>query len=93
MDGMKNPKYKMICFVLGMWGVCSTYSLVLLPGPLSLGMVVPIGVPFMSQIDLFENYSYSIGASEKEKTLEKKLHKKCTHGRIMNAVSHSIGIK
>ena len=39
----------------------STPSLALLSGPLWPGVAVPVRVPSMDQINLFENYSYSIG--------------------------------
>ena len=44
-----------------MW---SSTLLPLLPGPLCHGVVVPFRVPFMSQIDLFKNDSYSTGIPE-----------------------------
>ena len=39
--------------ILGAW---STSSLLLPPGPLEPGLVVPISVPSMGQIDLFKKY-------------------------------------
>ena len=44
-----------------MW---STPSLSLLLGPYRV--LVPVGVPSMGQIDLFKNYSYSIGSFPKK---------------------------
>ena len=35
------------------------------PGTLWLKVVVPVRVPFMGKIDLFQNYTYSIGSCEK----------------------------
>ena len=43
------------------WEEWSCPSLPLLLGPLRPGVVVPVRVPSMDQIDLFKNYSYSIG--------------------------------
>ena len=40
--------------VLDIWGVLSTPSLLLLPDLLYLGVVLPVKVPFMGQIDLFK---------------------------------------
>ena len=39
----------------------STSSLLLLPGPLKLEVVVPVGVSSVGQIDMFKNYLYLIG--------------------------------
>ena len=50
-------------------------SLPLFLGPLWSGMVVPVKVPSIDQIDLFKNYLYSIELCEKEKTLKKQLQK------------------
>ena len=38
--------------VLELWEMWSAFSLPLLPGPLWLGVVVPVKVPYMSQIDM-----------------------------------------
>ena len=38
-------------------------------------MVIPVGVLSMGQIDLFKDYSYSVGYVQK-KSLKKQLHKK-----------------
>ena len=48
----------------------------LLPDPLCRGVVLPVMVPCMGQIDLFENCSYSIGV---KKTFKKQLYKKYKH--------------
>ena len=46
----------------------------ILPGPLWLGVVVPVRVPSEGQTDLFENYSYTIRPCAK-KALKKQVHK------------------
>ena len=46
---------------LQFWGMWSTPSMPLLLGILSPGLVIPVMIQSMDQIDLFENYSYSIG--------------------------------
>ena len=53
------------------WNTCSW---LLLPAPLCPEVVVLVRVPSMDQIDLFKNYLYLIGASEK-KNLKKQIHK------------------
>ena len=40
----------------------------------------------MGQIDLFKNYSYSIGPCTKD-PLKKQLHKKCKYENTINAIS------
>ena len=47
--------------VLEIWRVWFTLSLPLLSGLLLPRLLVLVSVPFMGQIDLFENYLYSIG--------------------------------
>ena len=47
--------------VLDIWGMWRTASLPLFRGPIWLSVVVPVQVPSIRQIDLFKNYSYSIG--------------------------------
>ena len=42
------------------WGVKSTLLKPLFPGSLKLEIVVPIRVTSMRQVDLLENYLYSI---------------------------------
>ena len=37
-----------------LWGICSTPSLLLPPGPLWLGVVAPDKILSMDQIDLFD---------------------------------------
>ena len=65
-----------------MW---STSWLPLFPGPFKLRMVVPVKVQFMSQIDLFKNYLYSIGPCAKHKNpLKKQLHKNVNVNMIPN---------
>ena len=63
--------------VLDFWGVWSTPSLLLLSGSLCSAVVIPVRVPSRSQIDLFKNYSNSIGMCEKNKQKNLQLHKKC----------------
>ena len=46
---------------LWFWRPASTPSLPLLPDPLWSGVLVPVRVPSMSQIDILEYYSYLIG--------------------------------
>ena len=46
---------------LQFWAVWSTSSLLLLSGPLWLGVIIPVRIPSMGQIELFKNYLYSIG--------------------------------
>ena len=50
--------FKYSCLILEIWGVRYILSLPLLPGPLWPGVVIPITVPNMSQIDLFKSYLY-----------------------------------
>ena len=38
-------------------------------------LVVPVGVPFMGQIDLFKNNDYSAGAYATKKTVKKLIYK------------------
>ena len=47
----------------------------LLPGPLRLGVFVPVWALSRGQIDPFKNYSYSIGLAAKINILKKKVHK------------------
>ena len=47
------------CPILKIWGMSSTYSLPLLPGPLSHRVVVVDRVPSLGQINLLKNYLYS----------------------------------
>ena len=51
-----NPPHKKRMLNSIWWWVLSTPSLLLLPGPLRPGVVVPIKVPSVSQIDQFLNY-------------------------------------
>ena len=44
-----------------------------------------LGVPSMGQIDLFENYSYSIKTLAKI-LLKKQIHKNCKYERPMNSI-------
>ena len=41
--------------ILKLWGMWSTPSLLLLPGPLRFRVVVPVRVPSMDQIELFNH--------------------------------------
>ena len=41
-----------------------TFSLLLLPNPLWSRLIVPVRIPSMGQIDLFEKYQYRIGMLE-----------------------------
>ena len=53
-----------ICYealVIEVWGVQSTPLLQLLPGPLWPAVEVPVSITSMVQIDMLENYDYSIG--------------------------------
>ena len=59
-------------------GLCRILSLPLLPGWLWLGLVVPVKIPCMDQIDLFKKYLYLIGLYAK-KPCKKQLHKKCKY--------------
>ena len=65
-----------------MW---STSSLPLLPGPLRPGVVVPVRVPSMGQIDLFKSYLYLIRPYTK-KSLKKQLYEKCKYEHPMNVI-------
>ena len=40
--------------------------MLLLPGPLELGVAESVKVPFMGQIDLFKDYLFSIGLKRKK---------------------------
>ena len=53
-----------------------TPSLSLLPGPFLSRVVVPVRVPYMGQIDVFKNYSYSIGLCAKITSPKKQQYKK-----------------
>ena len=46
----------------------------------------------MGQIDMFKNYSYSIGQYAK-KPPKKQLHKKYKYERLLKAIPKLIGIK
>ena len=46
-------------------------------------MFVTDGVPYMDQIDLSENYLYSIGPCAKKKKMKKQFHKNVS----MNVIS------
>ena len=46
---------------LHFWKEGSNSSLTLLPDSLLPGVVVPVKVPYVGQIDMFENYMYLIG--------------------------------
>ena len=54
------------------------------PGPLFAEVIVSVRVPAIGQINLFENYSYSLGICN-QKPL-KKLNKKCKYECIMNTI-------
>ena len=71
-----SPSSDCEALVLDIWGVESTPSLSLLPGSLWLGVVVPVRIPCMDQIDLLKNYSYLIELCAKNKIfLKKQIHK------------------
>ena len=64
-----------------MW---STLSLFEIPGTFSPGVVVPVEVPSMDQIDLFENYLYLIRLhAKKRKPLLKHFSK---YEQTMNSI-------
>ena len=67
--------------------IAFTPSLTLLPVLLWPGVVTPVSVPPMSQVDLFKNYEYLIWLCRK------KSLKKCIYKHIMNAILKSLGIK
>ena len=52
--------------ILEIWEVWSTLLLLSFSGSLSPEMVAPFRVPSMGEIELFKNYSYSIGQCEKK---------------------------
>ena len=58
-----------------LWGMRSITLLPLFPGPLWTGVVVSVKVPFMGQIDLFENIIIWLECKQKI-TFGKQLHKK-----------------
>ena len=66
-----------------MW---SNSSLASLSGPLRPGVVVPVRVPSIDNLDLFQNYLYLLGVRAK-KTLKKKTQKKCNYESTMNTIS------
>ena len=64
-------------------GECGVTSL--LPGSLWPGVVIPVRVPAMGQIDLFKNELYLIGACEKKNNI-KTMAQKCKYKCSMNAI-------
>ena len=55
--------------------------------------LVPVRTPFLVQVNLFKNQSYSIGQCAKKKTLKKQQNKKREYECTMNAIHSPIGIK
>ena len=60
------PRYTKLHPILGIWGVWTTLLWLLLPGPLFPGVVVPLLVPYINQINLLNNL-FSIRPFTKEK--------------------------
>ena len=88
------PKYDTkLHLVVSFRGVKNTPFLPLLPGPLWLGVVPPVRVPFIVQIVLFKDYSYSIKPWGKKEFLKKHKYKNMDMNDTMNAIPWHLGTK
>ena len=65
-------------------GVWTTPSLPLFPGPLWLGIVVPVKASSLGQIDPFKNYLYLIELSVKTKHQKKNKKKLLNYTKNVN---------
>ena len=71
-----------------------TPLLLLLPGPLRPGVVVPVRIPSMGHIDLFTNNPYLLEIFDIIRAeILKKLFKERKRERKMNAFPEPLGVK